>query len=1049
MKQIHLSKTWRLLLWSIVSTFLLSANLFAQNSIPKRVTGRVTGANDRPVEGATVMVKGTANATSTSTNGEFAINAQTGDVLVASSVGFQSKEARVGNSAIISFSLEETAGKMEDVVVIGYGRMKKTDLSSSQVTVTSADIQKTVNTTIDQALQGRAANVYVSSASGQPGAPPSVVIRGLSSLTGNTQPLYVIDGVQIKPGNPGSNPTSNALSGLNPDDVETMNILQGPAATAIYGAAGGSGVILITTKRGKAGETRISANSLITVQDKPAHIDVMNLQQYATYRNEIANAGGTASDSLFADPSVLGAGTDWQDALFRRTLLQKHGLSLSGGSDKTTFFFSTEYFNQEGIAPGSGFTRGSIRFNLDNQTRKWLKIGTSLSINQTQEKVNTSNAGIINLAIQQNPSVPVKNPNGTWGGPPTTQFAFSNPIALATINDDRNKAVGFIGSAYADITLLKGLVLRNEVNGNMGYSNSYTFHPSYQFGGFINSSTKSTRGANNNYWMSFNTRLNYDININDHSISIMGGHESQQYGNESLSGEREGFVINDFQDLNNGSSLTAANSSGHGKGAQESYFGRINYVYNNRYILQLTDRYDGSSNFGANKRWANFPAVSAAWRVSQEKFMQNVPLVNDLKLRVEYGFSGNSSGNGIYANLGTVPTGWGTGFLASNFPNPNLQWEVTKTTNVGFDLHMLNNRIEVIADAYIKKIDKLLTVNPYAFYNGGDISYSPGYLQWPTTNVGAMQDVGFGITVNTVNITNKNFTWRTGFNISHDKNKILKLITPINPTYNTSQAQFLSEEGQPASMITGYIAEGLFTSYDDIKNHARQTATGAISPSGTWVGDIKFKDISGPKGVPDNVIDQYDRTVIGNPWPKVTLGFNNSFSYKNFDLNVFIVATLGNDILNYARYQNEQPTGTGTYGNYYASVSNFARPSSYRAEDSISATLLNPGNRIPRIAPGDPNGNNKINQWNIESGSYMRIKNVSLAYNLPKSVISGLGIQGIRVVANVQNLLTITKYKGYDPESALAGYGGTLISGIDIGRYPAVRMYSFNVIVNF
>ena len=1047
MKQ-KITKKLKLLLWAIISGLVLSTNLYAQNV--RKITGIISSAASNPVEGATVSVKGTNNATFTNSTGSFAINAQTGDVLVVSSVGFLTKEIRVGSGSTINFTLEEAVVKMEDIVTVGYGRMRKTDLSSSQVTVTSADIAKTVNTTLDQALQGRAANVYVSSNSGQPGAAPSVIIRGVSSLTGSVQPLYVIDGVQIRPGN-GSG-SANILSGINPDDIETMNVLQGPSATAIFGSVGANGVIMITTKRGRAGDTKISVSSLVTIQDRPKYIPVMNLQEYATYRNEIARAGGTGSDSSFADPSVLGPGTNWQDAMFRRSLLQKHQLSLSGGTDKTTFYFSGEYFNQEGVAPGSGFSRASVRLNLDNQTRKWLRIGTNLSANRTNEKVTTSNAGMITLAIQQAPSIPVKNPNGSWGGPVNTQYQFSNPLALASINNDYNKSTAFIGGLYADITLMKGLVFHNEANTSIQYYNNYTFHPSYVFNGYVNATTVSTRSASNNYWWNFNTRLQYDTKIGKHSISAMVAHEASAYGGEGLSGQRSNYVTNTIQELSGGeqnNSQDIANSSNSNGGSKESYFGRAIYIYNDRYILQATDRYDGNSTFGPLKRWGNFPAVSAAWRISQENFMKNIPAINDLKLRVEYGTNGNSNASGYYAVLQSVPTGWGNGFLPVNYNNPSMQWEVDKTLNVGFDLHMFNNRVEVIADAYIKNADQLLTVNPHPYLYGGDISYSAGYIQWPTTNVGSMQSKGFGVTINTTNIQNKDFTWKTGLNFSVDRNKITNLLTPINTTYNASQAQFLSEVGQPVSMITGYTAEGLFKDYQDITTHAIQTSNGimTVGPGGTWVGDIKFKDISGPNGKPDGIINQYDRHIIGNPWPKFTFGFNNSFSYKQFDLNIFIIGSIGNDILNYSRYQSE--IGNGTYGNYLKSVANFGMPSSYVPADSATVTLLNPGYQIPRVAPGDPNGNNRINQWDIESGSYVRIKNVSLSYSLPNRWISKAGIKGVRVSANVQNLLTITKYKGYDPEVGMNNYGGTLMVGLDAGRYPNVRMYTFNIVADF
>ncbi|RYY60228.1 MAG: TonB-dependent receptor [Chitinophagaceae bacterium] len=1053
MERLPAVKRWKHLL--LVSACLVL--LGTVNAQSRKITGTVNGIDGKPIGNASVMIKGTTLGTSTGANGVYSIDARNGDVLVATSVGFLSQETKLVSGSTLDFTLAASTQTMNEVVVIGYGQMKRTDVSSSQVSVSAQELNRTVNPTFDQALQGRAANVYVSSQSGQPGAAPSVIIRGVSSLTGSTQPLYVIDGVQIKPSNPSDDPNAhptgftNVLSGLNPDDIENISVLQGPSATAIYGTSGANGVILVTTKRGKTGDTKISFNTLWTMQDLPEKIDVMNLQQYAQYRNDIASAGGTATEPGFADPSALGKGTDWQAELFRRTLLQKHGLALSGGAGATTFFFSGEYFNQEGVAPGSGFQRASVRINLDNQTRKWLKIGTNLALNRTQEKVNTTNAGIINLALRQNPSVPVTNPDGSWGGPSTTQFAFSNPVALANINNDYNKALGFLGGAYATINFTKELYLHNEVNTSLQYYNNYQFHPGYQFNGFIvpSTSASSTRAANNNYWWGFNTRLHYDKKFGEHALSAMIAHEAQEFGSEGLSGYRQNFVTYNIQELSGGVQTTSLANSSKSNGAKESFFGRLNYIFDDKYIIQGSFRRDGSSSFGSNRRWANFPAVSAAWRISQEKFMEKFPSINDLKLRVEYGSTGNSAGGGVYAQLQAVPTAWGTGFLPQNFANPDLQWEVTKTSNIGFDLHMFNNRLEVIGDAYIKKIDRLLTTNPFAFYNGGDIAYSPGYISWPTTNVGKMQNQGFGLTVNTVNVTNKVFTWKTGLNVSRDKSKITELLTPINPSYDGT-AQFLSKEGFAPSLFTGYIAEGLFQDYDDIKNHARQTPTGMISPTqGSWIGDIKYKDLSGPAGKPDGVIDQFDRVVLGNPWPSFSFGFNNFFTYKDFDLNIFIIGTIGNDVINYERFRNEQPLGTGTFSNYYESVTNYARPSSYNITDSLSATLLNPGHNIPRIAPGDPNGNNRLSQWAIEDGSYVRLKNVAIGYTLPSVVSKKFGVQRLRVSLNAQNLVTLTSYSGYDPEIGMIQYGGTLISGIDTGRYPNVRLYSAQVVVDF
>ena len=1044
------------LLWTLVLCILAMSHGYAQEATAKRtITGKVTGkVNDEPIGAASVTIKGTTNSVSTNLSGDFSIEAKTGDVLVISSIGYAAKEVKIGNRSVMDIRLEADYSNLQDVVVVGYGRMKKTDLSSSQVTVTAADMQRSVNTTLEQGLQGRAANVYVTSNSGQPGAAPSVMIRGVNSINYSNQPLYVIDGVQIKPENPsgGASASANILSGINPDDIESMSVLQGPSATAIYGAVGANGVILITTKRGKNGETKVSFSSLTTIQDMPAKVPVMDLQEYATYRNEYAKAGGAPFDPAFADPTVLGKGTDWQKALFRRTLLQKYSLGLSGGNERTTFYTGAEYFKQEGVVKGSGFERYSIRLNLDNQTRRWLKLGVNLNVNQTKEVVNTSNGDLLNIAIGQNPSVPVTNPDGSWGGPVNTQYQYTNPVALASINDNRNKSTAIIGGLYADITLMKGLVFHNEANAFYQYTNGYIFKPSYKFNGYENTTTEASRSSGNSYWWGLQSRLQYDKKIGKHASTVMAAHEASENGYEGLNGLRRNFITNAVQELPGGDALTATNSSSKGSSARESWFGRLNYVFNDRYILQATMRADGSSNFGPENRWGYFPSFSAAWRISQEEFMQNMEAVNDLKLRVEYGRSGNSAGVGYYASLYTVPTATGTGYLSANFSNPFLKWENATTTNIGFDARLFNNRVEVIADFYIKKITDLLTTNDYPFYSGGDMSYSSGYIRFPTSNVGSMENKGFGITINTVNIE-KPFTWRTGLNFSADRNKVTELYnnTPINSLYKTSSLISSSRVGQPVGLLTGYMADGLFQNIDEIRNHAIQTSSGVmlVDPAqGTWVGDIKFRDISGPDGKPDGKIDQNDRVVIGNPWPKFTFGFTNSFSYKNFDLSVLIIGVQGNDVYNYTRYQNENPLGTAVYSNYFKSVANFARPSSLDANDQTT-NLTNSGYQIARITTNTANGNFRASQWYIEDGSYIRIKNVTLSYFLPAKWASKIAMRNLKVSAGVQNLHTFTKYKGYDPEIGMTPNYGSLTVGVDDARYPSTKMYNFSLVADF
>lgn len=1071
MRQTKISGMMKPICWVIISSFLIFSQVSAQKTTARVITGKVlAGTSKNAAAGASVSVKGTKNAVSTGNAGEFSILAQPGETLVISFVGYKSKEIKIGDANIFfNVELSEDFSKLQDVIVVGYGKMKKTDLSSAVVTISNADLEKTVNVTLDDALQGKSPNVYVSTSSGAPGAGAAVIIRGVSTVTGNYQPLYVIDGVQIRPslatgGAYNSTPgLANELAGINPDDIENISVLEGPAATSIYGAAGANGVLMITTKQGKAGATRVNLSESQTFQQRPKELPVMNLKQYAIYIGKLQAYGlvGVEPPEL-GDPSILGEGTDWQHALFQPTQLQKHSLSVSGGSDKSTFYFSGDYLSQNGVAAGSGFQRGSVRINLTNQATKWLKFGTNLSVFTTKEKVNTFQNNIVNLALGQNPTIPVKNPDGTWGGPANlaqAQYATTNPIAIANLNNNYNTSFGMIGGVNLDITPIKGLLWHTEVNGNYTFTNNYQFNPYYTLGQYYQSSpTSGSRGSGNNYWASFNTRFQYDFNIKKHSITAMAGHEASYYAYQSLYGSGLRYSTSSVQELSVADPLSLYATSSRGDGAGESYFGRVNYMYDNRYIVQGVIRRDGSSNFGSNNRFGTFPAVSVAWKLSEEGFMKNIRFINDLKLRGEYGISGNAGqGGAIYSNLYSTATVWGSGFLPANFPNADLKWEQDQSTNLGLDIHILNNRIEFIADAYVKKISNLILAATGPEYFGGYISGGyGGQLSWPQKNYGSMQNKGIGLTLNTVNISTKDFQWKTGFNFSIDRNKVTKLVNSIVSQYydqtNNRQAEFLTEVGQPLSMITGYIAQGLFQNYKDISGHAIQTGSAAnasqliVNPTGgSWVGDIKFKDVNG-----DGYVDQNDRGIIGNPWPKFTYNFNTSFDYKGFELNLFFTGVYGNQILNLTRYQNETlPQGTGPYNNHFQNATNFAVPSSINVADALTATLTNPGHNIPN-AFVDANGNNRISQWNIESGSYLKLRNVRLSYRVPGKYLSATHvIRGVLATFQLKNAFTVTKYTGYDPEVGLYNYGGINIVGMDEGRYPSSRSYSFSLSLDF
>ena len=1056
----------------IASVFLL-ARLQAQKPAARVITGKISGSVSKSsLSAASVSVKGTRNAVSSTEAGDFSILAQTGDVLVFSSVGFKTKEVKVAvNMNSINVELAQDYSSLQDVVVVGYGKMKKSDLSSAVVTVSSAELNRTVNVTLDEALLGKSPNVYVSQTSGAPGAGASVIIRGVSTVTGNYQPLYVVDGVQIRPSTPtggayNSTPSqSNELAGINPDDIENISVLEGPAATSIYGAAGANGVLMITTKQGKAGLTKVTASELQSVQERPKEQPVMNLVQYANYIKKLQALGLVGVEPAeLSDPSLLGPGTDWQKALFNRATLQKHSLSLSGGTDKSTFYFSGDYLNQAGVAVGSGFQRGSVRINLSNQATKWMKFGANLSAFTTKEKVNVFQGNVINLALNQNPTIPVKNADGTFGGPSPAQaqYAVTNPIALASLNNNYNTSFGIIGGLNLDITPLKNLVWHTEVNGNYTFTNNYTFNPSYTIGSYTNPNTTGSRGSGNNYWVSLNSRLQYDLRLKEHSITAMVGHEGSYYAYQSLFANGQAYSTNSIQELSVIGSVISLPTSSRGDGANESYFGRLNYTYNSKYIAQLVVRRDGSSNFGANNRFGTFPAASVAWVVSNENFMKGINFINDLKLRAEYGISGNAGpGGAIYSNLYPSTTIWGSGFLPSNFPNPNLKWEQDKSTNLGLDAHMFSNRVELIVDVYKKDISNLILSASGPEYLGGYLSGGyGGQLSWPVENYGGMQNKGIGVSLTTVDIATKDFQWKTTFNFSVDRNKITKLVAPIYTQYysttNSRQAEFLTEVGQPLSMITGYIAQGLFQNYNDIKNHAIQTG-GVGTPQiidpvqGSWVGDIKFKDISGANGKPDGYIDNNDRTIIGNPWPKLTYGFNSSFSYKGFELNLFFAGVYGNQLLNLTRYENETlPLGTSPYSNHFQGAANFAIPTSQDPADALTAKLTNPGYQIQRPTGSDANGSVRLSQWDVESGSYLKLKNARISYRVnTKYLATTHVIRGALLTFQAQNVFTITHYKGYDPEVGMYNYSGANIVGMDEGRYPSTRSYTISLALDF
>ena len=1031
---------------------------FAQG---RRITGTITDDKGVPLAGATVTLKDTKIMATTDVAGKFTLNAPGNEhTIVVTHVGMIPREATVGDNNMVSVSLVSKPGTMNDVVVVGYGRARRANLTTAQTSIGTKEIEKTINTTVEQALQGRAPGVYVTQNSGQPGGGISVNIRGISSINGNTEPLYVIDGVQIRGG--GTANSSNPLAFLNPNDIEDMQILQGPSATAIYGSQATNGVILITTKRGRNGDFRINYNLQYNVQTPPKRFDVMSLPQYAQMQKDYkAIAGGTVREELL-DPSILGPGTDWQNELFNNAAMQKHQLSLSGGSNNTTYYMSGEYLDQQGVAEGSGFKRYNFRMNLDNKPREWLTIGANLSYNQTKESLTTSQENIIIRAIQLSPEVPVKTLSGDWGGGdltnPAHQFSPVNPIAISQLVTNTNTRRQFLGGLNLQFNLAKGLVARTSFNTTVSQGGTTLYTPTYAIGWAVNTTSSLTNGTSDNTYWNWNQLLEYNRQFGKHNLGVMVSHESQASTWKNVSGTRTGFLTNDIFDLNAGNATTATNSGGSGKWGMESYLGRLNYNYDNRYLLTGTVRRDGSVNFGPEKRWGTFPSVSVAWRGSEEPFFE-VPFVSELKLRLETGLTGNQPGGNaaVYSPLSAGATPWGTGFLPSIYPNPLYQWEETNTRNIGLNIGLFNNRITIEGDYYKKYTSNLLMDASFPWYMGTN---GTGSVRPPTVNAGNLETNGWGISINTVNITKNDFRWESNLNLSRFRSEIKSLNTE-NAFFERSSWWLNQQDpwtqrsaiGYQPWLFRGYETEGIFTSVEDINNSAVPVDNnGDRRPTqengGIWLGDVKYRDVNG-----DGKIDVNDKTYIGNPWPKLFGGFTNTFTYNGFELSVLITATYGNDIYNFIAWENSNPNNINLGRNMLIEALDYAKLS---VDGSGKPVVLNPGTKVPRIISGaDVNGTYaRITDRYVEDGSYVRVKNVSLSYNIPAGLLARTKIiKGARATVGAQNLYTLTHYTGFDPE--VGAYVGRDASnsnqaiGLDYGRYPLTPIYTFSLNVNF
>ena len=1060
---------------------IMSFQLMAQQ---RRVSGTIVDSRDRSAMiGANIMEKGTTNGTVTDIDGRFSLDLSTSNpVLVISSIGYETLQVSVNNRTILSIEMSEDTELLDEVVVVGYGTMRKSDISGASVTVGEDAIKGSVITNLDQALQGRAAGVTSVMTSGAPGSSVSIRVRGQSTINASAEPLYVIDGVIVQGGGSsgssfglgdalGNSPIStiSPLSTINPSDILSMEILKDASATAIYGAQGANGVVLITTKRGKAGEAKFTYEGMYGVQRQAARLEMMNLREFADYSNQVSLSDNRPE---FADPSLLGAGTNWQDAVFRQAPMHQHQLSAAGGNDAVRYFVSGSFMGQDGTIIGTEFNRYSFRSNLDAQLKKWFKLGLNAMYSQTDERLGLADSqeGVINYSLLTPPDIPIYDLEGNYASVIREGYTRINPIAMVLDEDillGRNK---LNGSIFADITPIENLTWHSELGFDIGSSRGERFEPAVRYGKWSREKNMSSIQKNDNRFWQLKNYLTYSGNMDKHDYTVMLGQEMWESTYEYQSVTASALPSNDIKNPSLGTDPLI--SSGFGSSAMASFFGRGTYNYDDRYMGTYTYRRDGSSNFGPKNRWAGFHAFAASWRFTNEAFFEPLTeVLNNGKLRIGWGQTGNANIGGYRwgAAIVRMPSSLGLGYRQSNIANPYIKWETQEQWNLGLDLNFFDNRIGLVVDAYDKTSKDMLMPLQLPSYMGTRGNGSSA-LAAPYGNYGTINNKGVEFTLSTHNLTGA-FTWNTEFQISFNKNKLVALdgtdAVHIEGYGQWSDVVSISNVGEPLYNFYGYKVAGVYKDLEDLQNSPRPEkypTDGVFNRyNTTWVGDLKYEDLSGPEGVPDGVIDTYDRTNIGSPLPKFTFGMTNSFSYKNFDLSVFFNGSYGNKVLNYtainlsnmkSAWDNQLKMITER-ANLEPIDPNKSYPATVNGntiyewtDDITNLRVTNPDTRIPRAIANDPNDNDRISDRYIEDGSYLRIRNITLGYTLPANVARQWMLENIRVYANIQNLATFTNYSGYDPEIG-ASTASQNVFGLDNGRYPSPQVYSFGVSLSF
>jgi TonB-linked SusC/RagA family outer membrane protein len=1032
-------------------------------------TGRIVGAvteatHSAPLPNVSVGAVGGTVGARTGADGRYAINGVTPGryVIRAQTIGYGARtdtvQVAAGQTVTLNFSLTQVTTSLQQVVVVGYGTQRRTDLTGSVASVTP-NVERQPVTSVEQTLQGTAPGVQVTQASSAPGGGMSIRIRGGSSVNGSNEPLYVIDGFPVDndatAGNPGdggraATAPANPLAALNPNDIASLEILKDASATAIYGSRGANGVVLITTKRGQGNRPRVNLDTYTGTQAVARRYDLLDAQEFARFSNTWATNQNLAAPYSDAQIAALGTGTDWQDQIFRSAPMYNVQLGVNGGSgsaNQTRYALSGGVFNQQGVVQGSDFRRLSLRGNVDQMVGSRVRLGTNVllsRVNSSQVPTDGSlnaGAGAVLAALTYSPLMPIYRADGTYTLT-TTDFpdelqrigvqpaGIPNPVATAYAVQDALYDTRALANAIGEVTLLPGLRFRTTVGTDLSFRGRNTYYPRSTLQGFAQGGRAIRSRVDNTSFLNENT-LNYDREFGAaHRVSTVVGYTRQSLNSVRNDTRNSNFVsdITGFESIGAGSQAGGPNvSSGHTKWTLASYLGRVNYTLLDRYLFTFTGRRDGSSRFGANNRWGFFPAAALGWRVSEEPFMRNVRAVSNLKLRYSDGIAGNPSISPYQSLTRLLPQQYtfggqlAPGYQPAAIGNPALSWETTRQSDVGLDLGLWGNRVDVVADYYNKRTDDLLLQISLPT----EVGYNSAFV-----NAGRVENRGveLGLTLRVLEggPGRRGPSWTTTFNYARNRNRVLNLggvdrifareatLSDIGATSSVVQV------GQPIGAFFGYQTAGLFRDSTTLLAWRAKTRLESGTPG---LGNVQYVDIND-----DGVINALDRTVIGDPNPKYTLGWQNTVSYRGFELSGLFDGSYGNQVLN---LNNIRLGGAGPSTNVLRE----------RVVDAWSPE--NPDGKWQRIGAGFGQQGTDITSELLEDGSYLRLRTISLSRGIPSGWLRGRGFDA-RAYVTGQNLVTWTKYSGFNPDVSSLGVGN-LNRGVDVGSYPLARVVTFGL----